>query len=415
MTKPSKYVQILELLSVYGTAFFSLSLQQSMTFVVPLWALTMNASPVLIGLSTSVSAVLPALLSISYGSIIDRLSPKKTIFISAPILIALSLLHPVFPFIGVLILFQLLYGQFQAMSWISAQTHITKTYGVSSPRILNLFALFSNVGTFLGPLLMGILWEFYGAWGAFLGLAGWAACLWFFSSLITNNRMNDDGTFTLNERAEWSNLLPQWNDYKKTLAILSIPAIVIVVIATFLRLVGFGIRGSFYVVYLEQIAPNAIVISLLFSLCPFFSIFSPLITNWLLKFFDDRKLLIFSALMCIIPFAVTPLFTKIWVLGLLSIVGGTFLGLTLPLMMRIVSSSVQPEVQGLAIGLREMANRWSAAITPFIFGLLVASIGLNISFFAIGLLAVIPTMLVMPFLLRRDREYRMQNSSKVVL
>lgn len=164
------------LYAAYAAGFFSLSLVPMSSLVVPLWALSLGAPPWLIGVAVASRSVLPFLLSIHGGAMMDRLGTRRLMLIFTGAGALLTLLHPLLPWIGALIALQLIVGWAQGMGWIGAQTKIARLTRGSAAYAAR-FSFVTTAGTFLGPLAAGVAWDVFGAWGAFVLIAAWGACL----------------------------------------------------------------------------------------------------------------------------------------------------------------------------------------------------------------------------------------------
>lgn len=395
--KPEKTIK----LAIYSIGFFSLSLQTMMVLLIPLYALSLGASPFMIGLAVSAFSILPLLLAIKSGSMVDLVGSRKIICICALLMILFTFLHPLIPIIGVIIVLQLIVGQVQTMIWIAAQTHIAKIRkDYDDTNTVGIFSFSVNIGTFAGPLLTGYCWELYGPWGGFLLICFWALCL-YISSLFLQEQSKgnkDDQTENIGD-------ISKGGTFKKLLHLLAIPVVLMVVFGTFLRLAGFSMRGSFYLVYLEDISLSVMEITILYSLFSLVGSFSPLFIKIATRFVNEKNLLFVIAFLYLMPLVITPLFEGFWPLFILVVISGFFLGMTLPVLISLLSKSVSSEVQGLAVGLREMSNRFAAVFVPLLFGICVEKAGLEMSFYIVGAFLIGSILLIAPILRMIDHRH----------
>ncbi len=89
--------------TTYTAAFFSVAILPMANLLVPLWALTIGASPFEIGMVMGARALLPFLFAIHAGALVDRIGTRQVMIFSALASAGLSLLYPVLPWIGALI------------------------------------------------------------------------------------------------------------------------------------------------------------------------------------------------------------------------------------------------------------------------------------------------------------------------
>jgi MFS family permease len=392
-TSNRKVLTIGHSVPIYAIGFFSLSLQTMMTMIVPLWAITLHATPLTTGIVISVGSLLPILFSISSGILVDQIGSKKVLLVCSILAIILAILHPLFPSIIMLLFLQLIYGQAQSSIWIAAQAHIGKiaiTAGGTSH--IGIFSFLTNLGTFLGPLLLGVVWDLFGSWAAFTTIASWALFLCLAALFLPQEKEK--------KVKKLKSFVPNWRHYKEAFSLLSDLTVKLVIYCTFLRLSGLAIQGSFYIVYLNQIGLTATLISFLFSFLPLISTFSTLLISFFTRLMKETSLLIATIFISIVPLILTPLFDQFWILLILAAISGLGFGLNHPLLISILTSSVSTVHQGLAVGLRTSTNRLASAIIPFIFGMVVQGIGLTASFYVIAVLLLTPVFIIAPKLIK---------------
>ena len=151
---------------------------------VSLSAINLGASPLEIGVLMALYAVIPMLLAVQAGRLVDRVGAFRPIAI-AGVVVAAGILLP-FAFHGLPILFvsSTIVGTAFMMQHI-ALNHVIGNLGAPSERPVNFswFALGYSVSGFLGPLLAGFAIDLAGHATAFLLLAlppatGTALLLW---------------------------------------------------------------------------------------------------------------------------------------------------------------------------------------------------------------------------------------------
>lgn len=399
--KDSYLIQHFRFFPVYTMGFFCLSIQPMVSLLIPLWALSLGATPLLIGLSVSAGAILPMMFSINSGVIIDRFGSAKILRLSSIIIVVLLLAYPWLPFISVLIALQLLAGLIQSMNWISAQTYVAKlNRQASNNEYASYFSFAVNLGNFVGPLIVGFTWDYIAPWASFVTVSVWCLCLWL-SALLLPAEKEGSG---IKQPIGVSNLLPRWQNYKRAFSLLVLPAVAVVIYGTFMRLSAVNIKGSFYMVYLQQIDFSALAIATLFSFWSFAGTFSSLAVSFLSRVFRSETLLFAAVMVSLIPLCLTPLFADYSSHMIINIISGLGLGMTLPLLISILGNAVSPEEQGIAVGLRSTANYTASVIIPLIFGLWVQFVGLTLSFYIIGAMLMLPMFFIVPAILRNHKK-----------
>jgi MFS family permease len=183
--------------------------------------------------------------------------------------------------------------------------------------------------------------------------------------------------------------IPRWHDYQRAFVLLANPTVLFVMYGTFLRLSAVAVLGSFFVVYMKELAFTASTIAFLSSLFFLVAVFSPLYLRIFARY-GEKRLLLVTFILSIVPMGLIPLFNEVWEFAILLSIAGCAVGLSYPLLMTIMSRSVDTHELGLAIGLRSTVNRLAASTVPIGFGLLAQGIGLEVSFYIIGGLLIAP-------------------------
>src|SRR5262249_6396755 len=120
------------------------------------------------------------------------------------------------------------------------------------------------------------------------------------------------------ERFDWQKLMPDPKSYIATLRLIGIPAITLVVLATFLRISASYIRGSFYSIYLSQEAHLSG--SLIGSLVAFASLsgtVGSLFAQSAVKFCgSQRRALLWSEALALFSISFTPILPNLPTLAL---------------------------------------------------------------------------------------------------
>lgn len=137
-----------------------------------LFALELGASAVTVGLLVASFAVLPMLLSVSAGRLIDRVGPRRPVMIGLGVLAVGATLPFLHPSIAVLCLSSPLIGTSFMLMHI-AMNSVFGAYGTPEERAVTFswLALGFSASNALGPLVAGFAIESFGHAGAMLTLA----------------------------------------------------------------------------------------------------------------------------------------------------------------------------------------------------------------------------------------------------
>ena len=159
---------------VYGVGLFSTSIFYIGSVIIPLYVHTMNPSPLLFGLMFSLPHVLPLVLSIHGGAMMDRLGARQVMLAITTLGALVPLIYPLAPTIWALMLLQMLLGLSESLGWLGAQTMIGQYMQGRTVYAGRLSAVI-RISQFAAPPLAGIAWDTAGPWGAFSLMSLWAS------------------------------------------------------------------------------------------------------------------------------------------------------------------------------------------------------------------------------------------------
>ena len=137
-----------------------------------LFALKLGASAFTVGALVALFAVLPMLLSVAAGRLIDRLGPRRPVMIGLAVLACGAALPFLFPTLGVLYVACPLIGTSFMLLHI-AMNSVFGAYGTPEQRAVTFswLSLGFSISNSIGPLLAGYAIEAFGHAGAMLALA----------------------------------------------------------------------------------------------------------------------------------------------------------------------------------------------------------------------------------------------------
>jgi MFS family permease len=366
--------------TVYGVATFTNSAPDVVLVVVPLWVLTLDPSPLLIGVVLGMRHVGPMLFSIHGGALMDKLGTRNVVIALALLAILVPLAFPFSPWIPALILLQFLGGLADTLGWVGAQTLSGQVlYG--NPVYTGRLAFCTRIGTFIGPPAAGAAWDFFGPWGGFIALA-----IWGIGTLVSILALPKEALPAQDEprpRFTPGILLPRLGDYVAAIKLFAIPVMALVLGLTALRQFGAGVQSSFYVVYLEGIGISGTAIGILISINGIAGAAVSLGTGRLARAFQEFRLLIFMVAASLIAIGITPMMTHIVPLGVASAVRGAALAISVVLIVSLIARSVGPANQGKGMGLRVTCNQTLSVLAPIAMGAITEVAGIEMSFYVV--------------------------------
>lgn len=383
MTEPERQgVPAATQAAIYGAGLFSFSQVMISSVVVALWVVELNTPAILIGLVLGSRNLLTLLLSIHGGVLMDRLGTRRVMVAFAVVSTIAPLLYPLVPWVWALVVLQMVAGLADTMVWMGAQA-LSGIVMKGSPAYVGRMTFACRIGSFVGPMAAGATWDWIGPWGAFGFMSAWAALGLVSVLMIPAPQEGQDASSATRVRP--GDLVPRLGDYISAFSLAAIPAILMVLYATMLRVGGTGIQSTFYVVYLNGIGISGSEIGLLLGVSGACASAGSLMVGPLARIIHPHWLVMLVVAVTIVAIGVTPLLLGIYVL-LMVVIGlrGLCLGISQPLEISILGRAAGADSQGKGVGLRTTANRLASFVMPVVMGVVAELIGIENSFLVIG-------------------------------
>lgn len=385
--------------AVYGIGTFSTSVFYIGSVVTPLFAYTMNPSPLVFGLVFSAPHFLPLLLSIHGGAMIDKLGARRVMLWCCTLGLIVPLLYPLTPGIWMLVALQMLLGLCESMGWIGAQTMIGQ-YMHGKTSYAGRLSLIIRIGQFVAPPMAGAGWDLLGPWGAYGIMALWASGAVFCALLLPpppGHTTDAPHHAPITMRA----LLPNLSDYMTAFRLLAVPAVGLAVLLGSMMHLGNSVQSSFYVAWLTDMGITGTAIGLLSPVSALAAGVVSLLTAKLVRYISGFWILVISLWIAIVLIAITPLLGTYFLLLTAMFLRSAANGLAQPLVITLALRGAGAGNQGKAIGVRGTANRIFSILSPLAMGAIAEFLGLELSFYAIGLFSTILMAAIAVYLWRR--------------
>ena len=373
--------------AIYACGFFYGNIFHMGSVVLPLWALTLDLSPLMIGVFLGSRQILPVLLSIHGGALVDRLGTRRVILVLGAIGALTFVLFPVFPWLWAAVALQMVSGLTESVNWIGAQALVGQVLK-GNPSDAGRAAFVMRLGGFVGPPLIGAAWDLFGPWGAFGALGAWVAWGWGAAGLLPAGIAENHAAGEPAPRLRLQDVMPRLSDYVASFRLMVIPAVALVIACTVLRQSGSAVQSSFYVVYLEGIGISGTAIGMLMGISSAVAAPASLTIGPLSRRFGAHRLLLFMVTASIVTMAITPLLGSYLVLLIVIAIRGGAQGMNLPLMISITATAVDRSDQGKGVALRITINRLASALVPIAMGAIAEVVGIANSFYIVGAVGV---------------------------
>ena len=395
------------LTALYVAAPFSMGYVDFYTFLMPLYALSLGFDAGEVGILVGARSIVAMVLSIHAGVLMDRFGTRKVTLSFVWASMVLAPVFPLVPWFWGLLLLQLVNGAAVSFAWSGAQTLIAQL-AEGDARSLGRFTFFARLGSTTAPILGGAVWDFGGAWPAYLVGAAWGVVLTVAllcapeAEFFAPPREGGGGRARFRARDMW----PRLSDYWDSLMLLAIPAIVLSLAIMAMRNTTYSIQTSVYVVYLDRVGLVGTTIGLLFAAAEIASGFGALFAGRAMSLGNAQRTMLSGTALSILLIALTPLLGGVLALLLLfQVVRGWLEGVIQPLVLSVQARAAGRHQQGAVVGLRQTGQRLTSILVPPVMGGIADRCGVGASFFILGgfmLLLCVPLALVIRRVSRRQ-------------
>ena len=360
----------------YVSGGFGLAMFAQVSFLVPLRARELGASFDVIGLLVGAGALAPAILAVTLGAVVDRLGPKHAFVLGTG---AASIIWALFLFVSNywwLLPLQLILGPSFSLGWVASQSYITSLGSAADrPRLTGRFSFFSNVGSMIGPILVGGAAQLAGFRWAFLVPVLYSATFAVIGLLLVETRSVDYAT----RAAQGAGL-------RAALELVSIRGIRVALLLTFARLWTVLIFTTFYPVYLVDRDVAAGLVGAVMAVSGLVAALMAPTTEFFARLGSQENVTAASLGAGALALVIAPHLALFPWVFLVPILIGIGRGLSLPLLLSIVTSVAPPQKYGVALGLRDMVNQTAATLAPVAVGPVITALGMVLGFTAGGAL-----------------------------
>ncbi len=390
-----------ERLAVLGAGVFTNGLWDMLSVIVPLYAVAVGLNAAEIGLIVAARSVLPALLSIHGGILMDEFGTRRVLLWVAGASAALPLLFPFSGWFTVLLVLQLLLGLASGLAMAASQTWSMQTSaGMTS--LLARYSVATRVGTFVGPVIAGAAWDLFGPWVAFVCVALCGA-----STILAMAYCRALDEPRVHPGPHVGLLIPRWEPHRQALMLALIPSVAFLLAASFLRNAPGAIQSSLYVVYLNGVGMGGTVIGILVAVSELAGVLGSLAAASMERRVGNNRLVLTCIAIGVTAIAATPLIAASLALLLFAcVVRGIVQGMSQPLMYAMLSVEVPGNRHGASVGLRNAVVRVASIITPAVMGWIAESRGIEASFYVIGGAYLLATALLAVLARRRAARSR---------
>lgn len=326
-----------------------------------------------IGLIVSAYPFLPLLLALPGGRLIDRVGVLRVLAVSLVGMAVVGAGYALATTPAQIAVLQIANGIVELFVWLALQAVITYAAGgASRARHLSLFSLAWGLGLAIGPVVGTAVYE----------RAGFAPLGWIYAGVALMALVGMAAPLT-GDADPGKGVRGSFTDAR---AIAVRPAVLGVLLSSFVALYVNSVRTSFYPLFLERSGLRVSQVGVLLSIAGIASLVVRVPLPWLLARLPAGRVLVWSMWISFVPLALTPWIGPFWALAVAAAVMGAGQGVNPPVTVELMAVATEPDERGLAMGLRVAANRLAQVAQPLVFGALITTVGMAAAFPASGAL-----------------------------
>jgi DHA1 family inner membrane transport protein len=378
----------------YLSGGFGLSLSAMLGLLVPLRADEVGIPIAAIGVIVAARAVAEIFVAVPVGTLIARVGPRAGFVYGTAACAAVSAAIAFADGYASLLLLNAAIGAGRSLAWVASQTYIS-TGGTAEDRARNTgrFSFVSNASQIATPVLVGFTAAAIGYAASFYVVAGYCAA---FAVLGVALPALHEPTSTDRVRLRDAGLL------------FRLPRMRLAMLLTFVRLWVPSIYNPFFALLLVASGYSAGLAGAVISSAAVVATCVNLTTGQLVRRWRAEALCLAGLVIAVSGLALAPHLLGIPYVFVAAAMVGIGNGVTLPLLIVLVSEAAPPGQRGLALGTRNAVNSLSSTLAPLVAAPLVAGVG-TASAFAVtggsaGVLLVVATWMYRRLLRAGDQD-----------
>ena len=348
---------------------------------IPLYLASGGASVGLIGGIIGSAGVVPLLISLHAGALVDERGPalvtKGAVVLYAIAGVILTLLPTVWP-VAVAYAFIAIAN----IGFAVGSQAVVAAASTPATRVRNYgyYSLWTSAGAVIGPLVGGFTTGHFGYRTAF-------ALVWLLMLPSFPMAASLRGVPAAPRRAVSFAMA-----HRLAGTVLRERGISVVLFISFIVVCGQTLQQSFYPLYLHKVGLSPTLIGIVVATISVGSIIVRSSLSRGVERFGYARLLLGAVALLAVTLGIVPQLRHIWWLILASGLMGASLGFTQPLTMSLMVESVGAELWGVAFGIRQGVQRVASIVSPIVFGLVTTAFRVETAFFLGGaaLLGAVP-------------------------
>lgn len=368
------------LYALYLFAALNHALKTGTNVTLLLAALSLQASPAVVGALTAIGGVLPTLLAVYIGRLNDRFGARLPLFVGSGTVIVSSTIPAMWPGLPALFVTAILTGLGATAFAVSTQS-VVGLFGQTEDRARNFswLSIAFSCGAIIGPMAAGPVIDLAGHTSAFVMLAFLPVPAMIVSGtallVLPPPREAGRRTSAADGRARPA---------KRALDLLRDRQLRTVYLLTALHVSAWEVFSFLVPVYGSGIGLAATSIGVILGAFATATFFVRIVMPYFAKRYTALGLIRASLVLAAVLFIFFPLASSVPVLIALAFLLGMDLGVTQPLAMVVLHESAPSGRTGEAVGLRTSVVNLTATGTPVVYGALGGALGMVPVFWGIA-------------------------------
>jgi MFS family permease len=362
---------------------------------IPLYLAAQGTPVGVIGGIIGFSGVVPLLISLHAGALVDDRGPalvsKGSVLLYAIAGVILTAVHAVWP---VAVAYALM--GIANIGFAVASQAVVAAASTPATRVRNYgyYSLWNSAGAVIGPIIGGFVTGHFGYRTAFAGV--WLLMIPSFAIAASLRGVPAAPRRTVSLAMA----------HRLAGTILHVRGVPAVLFISFMVVCGQTLQQSFYPLYLHKVGLSPILIGIIIATISLGSMIVRSSLSRGVELFGYAWLLLGATALLAVTLGIIPLLRHIWPLIFVSGLMGASLGFTQPLTMSLMVESVSAEFWGVAFGMRQGMQRVGSILSPIVFGLVTTASRVESAFFlgSAALLGAVPIMASVTRHLRRPRK-----------
>jgi DHA1 family inner membrane transport protein len=363
-------------LLAYSTGAYGLSINAITFFLVPLRAAELGAGLGLIGLLVGVKALVETVTSVPLGAFMDRTGPRRALLLGCAGTALAAFGYVFTSSIAVLFVMQVVLGLVRPMGWVGGQSYAAGMRGGKDSKYdTGRFSFAANLGQIVAPLIAGIVADLYGARMGFLVVAAWGVVFFVVSTMLPDLGRQAAG------QSSGAGFGAAWG-------LMKLRRVQAVMFLTFSRLWIPAVWSAFYPLYLVTNGTSETFAGIVVSAMAVAAAITSPFTGRIASHGTPIVVTALSLLVSCVGVAISPLVDAgLWPLVAAALVGFGY-GISLPMLITLMSEAAPKEQRSLALSLRAGVNQASSTVAPVVIGPLIAVAGATLGFPIAALIGV---------------------------